>query len=1564
MVRHSKFWKQRRDVTEAQIADAITLHKGRPPSSPSRDVPQLGPHLLHQNVPGTRASEEQVSWKPLAMFALAALLVTANLGSASALPVAESLPSTASTAGGELPQKLPDWKSLLKPEWRAALRTDEKAAWRRVPKSVLKRLRGVAADLADLQQDVYDEDWQNLAIYPNLFQAYLPVFTRYTDSAFPSSSAVDESLRFSLRYEVGAFYRHLRELEKAVEEKSLPGAEEASALMSLSYDRYLKAGDLYEGYDEDRGTNPKEIMSLDQIEFDAWKGRIMEPPALEPPLVRDEVVILVGPDKGKTGRVLWVARVDGKAKFAIVKLSYNKVLQDSEVKTFSYSWIARTSSSGDQLSKDALCGFVAAVVACSVVYPIDSTKVRLQTGRSAMPSDKEGGFLALYDGLLLNLGREAPNAAMLLAIFNFLKRAIFNWVLLLLNGSLANVTFLRFAAMVPAGAIADAVGSTVRVPFELMNKQVQAGNAKNFSEAFDEFTPLYLEPLGFNLFAQRLVWGFLAGFFAGALTVPVDNISTTVMTEARPRPLGVQDDDSSVFDLVKGAASRIWATKGLEGFFVGGAERAIYYAPVACKPKAACLRIAHEAAKKKESTSEVKAVGAVAAYIDISDDYITEPDKEAATKKLKTADGRSMPSAKPPSRIRIAHILLKCQPASGPAPSDPQARRQAPSDRTQGYAGGPCHPGSSNLFDLHVQCMTGEEWILKVSPAMWGQEIRHMVSMVASKRGAKLTLYHGTSALVMDQTLQEQGIVSEVTSLSCTYMPANLHAAWCFIRGLATSEEAFGGLTRLTLKVPGHHLLHLPESLESLTVEFNPTHRLRAMQMPAGLQTLTFGRDFDLSLERVTLPASLQTLTFGSCFNQSLERVTLPPNLKSLTFGRDFNKSLDRVTLPPALQALTFDVGFNQSLERVTLPPRLQDLTLGWCFNQNMERVTLPPSLQTLTFGHSFRFSLERVTLPPSLQKLTLGWCFNQSLERVTLPPSLQTLTFDANYNQSLEHVSLPPSLQMLTFGERFYQSLERVTLPPGLQMLTICHLFNRLERVILPQSLQTLTFGCGFCQSLERVTLPTSLQTLTFGRDFDLSLEQVTLPASLQTLTFGSCFNQSLERVTLPPNLKSLTFGRDFNQSLDRVTLPPALQTLSFGGDGDFDQSLERATLPPSLETLTFGWCFNQSLERVTLPPNLKSLTFGRGFNQSLDRVTLPPTLQALTFDVDFNQSLERVTLPPGLQTLTFGWSFNQSLERVTLPPSLQTLTFGRNFNQSLEHASLPPGLQTLILGERFNQNLERACLPPNLQTLTFGHDFNQSLKSVIFPHKLEALFFDRGFQQGLEGVDLPISLKTLGLPEAADGEAQLLKLVEVLLAEYHKGPEAGASKRLSAKFAELAREHSDCKSATSGALSDLGWINQGQHGKDFDAVAFELPVGGLSDIIVTQRGVDDLKWRSISYIVLHSLAPNSAMLRGEVSDWRTRHGEIVHFTDFPLSLLLHGPGGAIFRGSVARRPSRPRRPAAAWEVTAVVGRRWQLRGEDGAVWMAERDQFQAPLRSYLIDGIHREKCRGNHQQ
>ena len=44
-------------------------------------------------------------------------------------------------------------------------------------------------------------------------------------------------------------------------------------------------------------------------------------------------------------------------------------------------------------------------------------QVRLQTGRPAFPGPEEGGFLGLFDGLLLNLGREAPNAGILMGTF-------------------------------------------------------------------------------------------------------------------------------------------------------------------------------------------------------------------------------------------------------------------------------------------------------------------------------------------------------------------------------------------------------------------------------------------------------------------------------------------------------------------------------------------------------------------------------------------------------------------------------------------------------------------------------------------------------------------------------------------------------------------------------------------------------------------------------------------------------------------------------------------------------------------------------------------------------------------------------------------------------------------------------------------------------------------------------------------------------------------------------------------------------------------------------------------
>jgi len=53
---------------------------------------------------------------------------------------------------------------------------------------------------------------------------------------------------------------------------------------------------------------------------------------------------------------------------------------------------------------------------------------------------------------------------------------------------------------------------------------------------------------------------------------------------------------------------------------------------------------------------------------------------------------------------------------------------------------------------------------------------------------------------------------------------------------------------------------------------------------------------------------------------------------------------------------------------------------------------------------------------------------------------------------------------------------------------------------------------------------------------------------------------------------------------------------------------------------------------------------------------------------------------------------------------------------------------------------------------------------------------------------------------------------------------------------FAELAKSYSEDNSAQQGG--DLGWFGRGQMVKDFDAVAFSLPVGGVSAPVKTQFG------------------------------------------------------------------------------------------------------------------------------
>ena len=84
-----------------------------------------------------------------------------------------------------------------------------------------------------------------------------------------------------------------------------------------------------------------------------------------------------------------------------------------------------------------------------------------------------------------------------------------------------------------------------------------------------------------------------------------------------------------------------------------------------------------------------------------------------------------------------------------------------------------------------------------------------------------------------------------------------------------------------------------------------------------------------------------------------------------------------------------------------------------------------------------------------------------------------------------------------------------------------------------------------------------------------------------------------------------------------------------------------------------------------------------------------------------------------------------------------------------------------------------------------------------------------------------------------AASESAALKKIKELkaTLDEFAKDEKA-----LAKKFAELAKENSDCPSSAKGG--DLGEFGHGQMVKEFDEAAFALPVGKVSEPVKTQFG------------------------------------------------------------------------------------------------------------------------------
>jgi len=131
------------------------------------------------------------------------------------------------------------------------------------------------------------------------------------------------------RYEVGRFFGGVQRLKVAAGKKDINAAYLAYAEMALHYDRYLKAGVLYQ-YEE--VSTAKYYRDVDDYTL------IYADPRKNPAFAGDLVVLASGPDKGRTGTVI---AVFPETQNRIVKLDrryMNSVIR--EIKVVPEYWAA------------------------------------------------------------------------------------------------------------------------------------------------------------------------------------------------------------------------------------------------------------------------------------------------------------------------------------------------------------------------------------------------------------------------------------------------------------------------------------------------------------------------------------------------------------------------------------------------------------------------------------------------------------------------------------------------------------------------------------------------------------------------------------------------------------------------------------------------------------------------------------------------------------------------------------------------------------------------------------------------------------------------------------------------------------------------------------------------------------------------------------------------------------------------------------------------------------------------------------------------------------------------
>lgn len=203
-----------------------------------------------------------------------------------------------------------------------------------IPDSLLnesrERVLSLKPYLDEIERDVFRTNWFRIPSYLFVIGEQDDAFAALIDGLYPASDELDSAARDALIFEAKTIFLSLDELREAVRDLQPQLVQNAYVQLLLGYDRFLKAGNLYPVYDPITSTEVffKGKFSRDSLIYDAKRK----------PILLDQVLLIAGPDMGKTGKVLSIT-----GRNAVVKLDFNG-LPYQEVKVVKMECLAKTSA--------------------------------------------------------------------------------------------------------------------------------------------------------------------------------------------------------------------------------------------------------------------------------------------------------------------------------------------------------------------------------------------------------------------------------------------------------------------------------------------------------------------------------------------------------------------------------------------------------------------------------------------------------------------------------------------------------------------------------------------------------------------------------------------------------------------------------------------------------------------------------------------------------------------------------------------------------------------------------------------------------------------------------------------------------------------------------------------------------------------------------------------------------------------------------------------------------------------------------------------------------------------